>query len=264
MAESSAHREPAVVGEGSRLLVGLGDESWRVHGDGLMGHPELVLRPCEQVDVRGEARCRTADDGEEEAEIVACGAHDRVGAATDPDPRAQTVRRRREDPLILERRPRGAVPGDRLLLQQQREQVEPLLEQLLVLAQVEAEQREGLDERPAARDDLGPAVRDRVERGEALEHAHGVVGAEHGHRRSEPDALGSRRDGGEHDLGAGDREIGTMVLTQPEEVQSDPVRQHGLVDDVADHLRMRNGFPLGIGRDAAEGVEPEFDVSHVE
>ena len=96
-----------------------------------------------------------------------------------------------------------------------------VLEQLLVARQVVAEQRIRLGERAAAEDHLGASVRDRVERREPLEHAHGIVGAEHGHRRPEEDPLGPAGDRGQHDLGRGDREVAAMVFADAESVDAD-------------------------------------------
>ena len=69
------------------------------------------------------------------------------------------------------------------------QQLELLGEQLVVVLQVVAEEREGLDERPAPGHDLRPAAGEQVERREVLEDADRVVGAEHAHRAREPDPL---------------------------------------------------------------------------
>jgi len=63
-----------------------------------------------------------------------------------------------------------------LLLADREQQVELLGEQLVVVVEVVAEQREGLGEGPATRHDLRAPVREQVKRGEALEDAHGIVG----------------------------------------------------------------------------------------
>jgi hypothetical protein len=67
------------------------------------------------------------------------------------------------------------------------EQVELLAEQLFVLAEVEAEQRERLGERAAAEDDLRASVRDGIECREAFVHPDRVVGAQHRHGGAEVD-----------------------------------------------------------------------------
>ena len=74
---------------------------------------------------------------------------------------------------------------------------------------------------------------------EALEDAHRIVGAEHRDGRAEQDARWSRRDRRQHDLRRRDREVGAMVLADAEGVEADLVGEHGLVDDVAEHLRVR-------------------------
>ena len=98
-------------------------------------------------------------------------------------------------------------------------------------------------------------LRDGVEGGELLEDAHRVVGAQHGDGGAEADALGAARDGGEHHLGGRDREVGAVVLADAEEVDPDPVGEHGLVDHVADHLGVRDVSPAAIDLDVTEGVE---------
>ena len=54
-------------------------------------------------------------------------------------------------------RPVATLPRDDLVLAQPEQQVELLEEKVLVVGKVVAEQRERLDERPAAGHDLGPS-----------------------------------------------------------------------------------------------------------
>ena len=82
-------------------------------------------------------------------------------------------------PWSCERRAVAALPRDALARPQLQQQVELLGEQLVVVVEVVAEQRERLGERPAAGHDLGPAAGDQVDGGELLEHAHGIVRAQH-------------------------------------------------------------------------------------
>ena len=64
----------------------------------------------------------------------------------------------RENTLVAERWPQLALPGHALLRDQRREQAELFLKQLLVLVEIEAEQRKGFDERAAPKDDFGASV----------------------------------------------------------------------------------------------------------
>ena len=93
-----------------------------------------------------------------------------------------------------------ARPGDGLVAQQAREQVELLLEELLVVGEVEAEERERLGQRAAPDDQLRAAVRDGVERGEVGVEPHRVLRAQHGDGGAEPDPLGAAGDRGEDDV----------------------------------------------------------------
>ena len=138
-----------------------------------------------------------------------------------------------------DRRARRAAPRDRASLQQLGEQRQLVLEELLVARQVVAEERIRLGKRSAAENDLGAPARDGIERREPLEHAHGIVRAQHGDRRAEQDAprpAGNRR---EHDLRRRDREVAPVVLADAERVQAELIGQNGFVDDVAEHARLR-------------------------
>jgi hypothetical protein len=68
--------------------------------------------------------------------------------------------------------PRPAHPLPRA---QPEQQLQLLGEERVVVVELVAEEREALDERPAARHDLRAPVGDEVERGELLEDAHRVV-----------------------------------------------------------------------------------------
>ena len=131
------------------------------------------------------------------------------------------------------------------------QQVELLGEQLVVVVEVVAEERERLDERAAAGHDLGPAARQQVERGEVLEDAHRVVRAEHGDRAGQPDPLGARGRRGQDDRRRGDREVGPMVLADAEDVQPDLVGQLDLLDQVAQPLLRAMTRPSGVGLSSA-------------
>ena len=71
-----------------------------------------------------------------------------------------------------------------------------------------------------------------------------------------------RGDGGEHDLGGADGEVGAVVLADADEVDAELVGELGLGDDVAEDLGVRQRAAVGVEGDVAEGVEAEFDVRH--
>ena len=173
---------------------------------------------------------------------------------------------RREDADAVERRAHRALPADRLAgaigIPERREDRELLLEEVVVVVERVAEERERLGERAAAEDHLGAAARDGVEGGEALVDADRVVGAEHRDGGAEADALGAAGDGGEHDLRRADGEVRAVVLAHAEEVDADLVGQLGLRDDVAEDLGVRLGAAVGVDGDVAEGVEAEFEGWH--
>ncbi|OEI67360.1 hypothetical protein Cus16_2959 [Curtobacterium sp. ER1/6] len=242
-----------------RFLVGLGDEARRVHGDGLLR--ELQLRERLTVEPRegGELRRLPADDGEEERQAVRGRADDRLGRAADADPRRdRTVLELRVDVLVGERGALRAGPRDGVPAAERVPELQLLLEQDLVVGQVVAEQREGLGERAPAEDHLGATVGERVHRREPLVDADRVVRGQHGDRGAHPDRRGPGRDGGEHDLRGADDEVLAVVLTHADEVDADLVGEDGLVDDVADGLRVGPEGAVGALGDVAEGVEAEL------
>ena len=129
-----------------------------------------------------------------------------------------------------------ARPGDALAVAQLQQQLELLGEELVVVVEVVAEERERLDERAAPGHDLGAPAREQVERREVLEDAHRVVGAEHGDRARQPDALRALGGGAEHDGGRRDGEVGPVVLADAEDVEPDLVGELDLLDQVAQPL----------------------------
>jgi hypothetical protein len=155
----------------------------------------------------------------------------------------------------------ASAPGDLVLGDQLREQVELFLEQLLVLAELVAEQRKRFGERAAADDDFGAAAGDGVERREPLEHPDRIVRAQHRDRGAEPDPAGARRDRRQQHLGRGYREVGAVVLADAEEIDAELVGQHRLLDDVAQHLGVLQQHAVGAAGDVAEGIDAEFERS---
>src|SRR6185312_13751328 len=181
------------------LLVGGRDVAGRVHQHGPRWLAELLQRPPEQLRVGGEPGRRAADDGQRQREPEPGGADHRLRVAAHADPRRERPRLQvRYDVLAQQRRAGLALPGHRPALEQFGEQRGLLVEEILVVGQVVAEQRERLDARPAPEGDLGPAAGDRVRGGVALEHPDRVVRAQHGDGGAEPDLLGPDRDRGRY------------------------------------------------------------------
>ena len=97
------------------------------------------------------------------------------------------------------------------------------------------------------------------ERRESLKDAHRIVGAEHGDRRAEQDALGRAGDRGQHDFGRRDREVGRDGVRRRRSSRRRPDRRAtAFVDDVAQHLRLRQRPAVGVEGDVAERVQTEL------
>jgi hypothetical protein len=144
-------------------------------------------------------------------------------------------------------------PRYALGLAQPQQQLELLGEQLLVGVEVVAEQRERLDKRTAPGHDLGAPVRDEVERGEVLEDAHGIVGAQHRDRAGQADVPRARGGGSQRDGRRRDGVVGAVVLADAEDVEADLVGQHDLLEEVAHPPRR-----VDPGSHVGEGVQTEL------
>ena len=159
----------------------------------------------------------------------------------------------------------AARPRDVLLLAEPEQQFELLGEQRVVVAEVVAEEGEGLDERPAADHDLRAPAGQEIHGRVLLEHADRVVGAEHGDGAGQPDALRTRGDRRQHHGGRRDREVGPVVLADAEDVEADLVRELGLFEnltqsllrgDRATRLRVEARIREGEDADLHHGVLP--------
>ena len=153
-----------------------------------------------------------------------------------------------------------ARPGDPLAVADLQQQLELLGEQLVVVVEVVAEQREGLDERAAPGHDLGPAAGEEVERGEFLEDAHRIVRGEHGDRAGQPDASWSRAAAAASTTaGAETAKSGRWCSPTPK--TSSPTWSASSISSM--RLRSRCAgldLPAGlrVGRHFGEGVDAEF------
>src|SRR5260370_4062677 len=145
-----------------------------------------------------------------------------------------SLREGRSEVVVGGRRAELARPGDGLVWQQAREQVELLLEQVLVIVEVVPEEGERLDQRAAAGDQLGPAIRHRVEGGKLGVHPNGVLRAQDGDGSSEPNAFGSPGDRGQDDARGRVHHVLAVVLGDVERVDPDGICEYRLFDGVAD------------------------------
>ena len=215
--------------------LGLADERVSVDRDPRIG--EIMSgrgeRLAVQVDERSEPFRPAADDRDRQREPEGAGADDRLRRAADGDPYGQRILDRpRPHDRVLER---GAVPsGPRHALgaPDRQQQIELLGEQLVVVVEVVAEQRERLREGPAPGHDLGTTAGQEIDFGELLEHADRIIRAQDGDRAREPDPLGLHGDRGERHLRRGDEEVRPVVLPDREHVETDLFREGRLLKQI--------------------------------
>ena len=261
LAPDAVHHRQVGRGEGR---VGLGggrtDEGVGVdRNPGLLGLVAGGLRGLAvEVDEWHEALGLAADDREDQRQAERACADDRLRRAADGDPHGQLrLRRARPDARVVERRAVTARPRDVDVVAQPEQQVELLGVELVVVLEVVAEEREGLDERAAAGHDLGAAAREQVDLGEVLEDTDRIVGAEHGDGAREADALGGDGRRGQRDGRRGDEEVLAVVLADGEDVEAELVGQLHLLHEVA-HALLGGDARAEIG----ERGHSEFHVRH--
>ena len=134
-----------------------------------------------EIDEGAETVGFAADDGDHEGKAEVAGANEGFGGSTYSQPDGQRVlQRTRVNALACERGAMSAGPVDPGIFAELEEEVELFGEEVVVVLEFEAEEGKGFDEGAAAGDDFGAAVGDEVERGEVLEDADWVGGAEDG------------------------------------------------------------------------------------
>src|ERR1700693_911485 len=100
---------------------------------------------------------------------MACGADDRLRASADTErPRNRPESSVRPLVLVVDRRAGLPLRADGPALDELSEEAGLLLEELLVVGKVVAEERERVDAGASSKDDLCPTAGDGVERGVAL------------------------------------------------------------------------------------------------
>jgi hypothetical protein len=152
----------------------------------------------------------------------------------------------------------GPGPRDPLGRTDGQQQLELGGEQLVVVVQVVAEEREGLDERPAAGHDLGAAVAEQVERRELLKDADRVVGAQDRHGAGQADAFRAARGRAEDDRRRRDREVRPVMLSDAEDVEAELVGELDLLQQVGEALLRCEG----VGGELSERVDAELHALH--
>src|SRR4051794_23671538 len=191
----------------------------RVYADPQLigGVPGLPARLSVEIDERAESPRLSADDRDHQRKSKRAGASERSWGPAHPQPDGQGVLQRpRVDALPRQGRPMLAGPVDVFVLTDLEKKVEVLGKQRVVVLELEAEQWEGLDERAAAGDDLRPALRQQIQRGEVLEYPHRVGRAEDRYGTGEAYSACARRCGSQNDGGSRVEVFRAMVFADSE------------------------------------------------
>ncbi len=202
---------------------------------------------------RPEPRGLAADDRDRQRQAERAGARDRLrrAAGSDPD-RKRLLQSTRIDALAVERRSMPALPRDHGLGADLKQEIELLREQLVVIVEVVAEQRKGLDERAAPGHDLRPAAGDEIERGELLIDAHRIVRRQHRDGARQANALGARSRRGQRHRRRRHCVIRPMMFAEPEHIEADTVGKLDLLQNVGEAF-------VDVDRLAGRGIAPGLD-----
>ena len=163
------------------------------------------------------------------------------------------------DAASVDRRAQPPRPGDAFAFAQLQEQVELFGEEVVVVLEVVAEEREGFDEGAASGHDLGAAARKQVDGGESLEHADGIVGAQDADGTGEADIPGAHGGRAQHHRRRRDGIIGAVMLAHAENIQPDLIGEFDLLNQVPQPLRRGDVPPrFRVGADIGEGIEAKL------
>ena len=143
----------------------------------------------------------------------------------------RAVVRARQGGRVRQRRVEPALPVDVLLAEQPPQQRVVLLEVVVLVGQLEAEQREVLVLVALADDDLEPPAGQHVDRRVVLRHPDGVEQAEHGDAGAQQDAVGGLRERAQQDRRRRRQEVAGVPLPHRERVDAELLGQHGGLDD---------------------------------
>ncbi len=138
-----------------------------------------------------------------------------------------------------------AGPVDVFVVADLQQQIQLLGKQLVIVLELEPEQREGIGERASAHDHLGAPVRDEIECGEILEYANRVGRAQDCHCAGESYAARSCRGSGENDGRSGVEKILAVMFADSEDIEPNLIGVLDLLDQVAQTL-CRTELPAGL------------------
>ena len=223
-----------------RFFGGRRDVAERVHADlqALGSETGAAAALAIEIDERTKARRLPADDRDHQRKSERTRARERFGRSADAAPNRQLrLQRARIDGLARERGPKLSRPPNVLVVANREQEAELLFEEVVVVLEAEPEERIRFHERAASGHDFRPALREEIERGELLKHAHGIGRAQHRDGTRQPNAFRARGGGAQDDGGRGIEEVAPVVFADAERVEADGVRAFDLFDQVAEVLR---------------------------
>lgn len=217
-----------------------------------------------EIEERRKTPRFTADDRQRHRQAERTGTGNRLRRATDGNPERQRVLQRAGiDAAAVDRRTHLALPGHRFAVAQRHEQIELFLEQLVVIFEIVAEEREGFDEGAAPRHHLRPAVRQEVEGGELLEHPHRIVRAQDGDGAGQPDVFGLDRSRGQDGRRRRGGVIRPVMFAEPEDVEAHLVGQLDFLQKVLQSPRPFRPLCGSRRIDIRESIKTEFHIIHL-
>ncbi len=220
------------------------------------------LQPAFAVKINERAKTLepTADDCDHQRKAERAGAGERLRCTPDSNPNREALLMGTwEDTLPRERRPEASVPSETRGLAEFEKEIQFLGKECIVIPRVEAKQWIGFTERPPANDDLGASLRDEIESGELLKHAHRVCGAQHRNRARKTDRLGAGSGRRKNDCWRRVEKLSAVVFTHAEHVEPNLVGDLDLFKKIGHPISSRWGRTRRwIGEDGCKTVNADF------
>ncbi|EGE58611.1 hypothetical protein RHECNPAF_2940051 [Rhizobium etli CNPAF512] len=248
-----------------RSVIRIADEAHCVHTDLLFCRRMAGCRPgvSIEIDERPETFEMAADDGDHQRQAECAGAGEGFGRSADTKPDGQPIlMRTRINPFAIERWAEAALPFDMRRLVELEQEIELFDEQCVIIPEIVAKERIGIDERAAADHQFGPSAGDEIEGGKLLEHAHRIGRTDDGNSACQPDSPGPRSRCRQDHCRSRIERVLAVMLTHAEDIEADGVGQFHLGEHPFHAVGRRLQLPrFRVGRKHRKTVDTDFHGS---
>ena len=163
------------------------------------------------------------------------------------------------DLLITQGRTVLSRPGDALVCADLEKKAQFLVKELIVVPEVEAEERIGFGERTAPGDNFGTSFRDKVEGCELLKDPHRIGGTQNRDGARKPDLFRAGRGGREQNDRSRVEKLLAVMLPDAEDIEANLVRRLNFLQQIP---KAHDGIDLlprhRVRHRGDEAIEPDL------